>query len=418
MKKISTLLFGLGFCALAFAQPITIGTTTYDLQTNGANKSRLIAYPGGEASAIWTGSTSPAVAFSDRGMFFNANNAGSWGAFPTTRIEGVRTGFGDMVNIGDREVVLSHDGTNIRVYKNTTPGGTTWTETAGSTDITGLWPNAYCPAGTNDIYVVNANASTPTQIYFSRSLDGGENWDILEYALPFLTTDEGFGFLSAESYQIAVYGSDVYVLYGTVYADIVLLHSDAGGAAGSWTSEIIWDNPLENYTAAVGESTDYDDDGDYDTILTTDCSFEMLMTDDGTLHVFAPAYYILDDDPATAGGSYFPSVGGILYWKTGLVGMYYLDVIFDWDNTDGMDDPYGGIGSSFAAYGSESFTPLPSAAYDPATDRIYLTYAMMVEYTDQFGDPTNPAAESKSDIFGIYSESFQYIKLLSLGSKS
>ena len=386
------------------AQPVTIGTTTYDLQTNSANKSRLHVYDDGKVSALWTGSTSLAATFSDRGMFFNKYNGTTWGGFPTARIEGVRTGFGEIINVGDHEIVLSHDGTNIRVYKNATIGGTSWTETAGSTDITGLWPNAYCPAGTNDVYVVNANASSPTQIYFSRSTDGGENWEVLEYVLPYLTTAEGFGAITAEAYQIAVYGSDVYVLYGASYTDLVLLHSDANGDPGSWTSEIIWDNPLENYTGLVGEDTDYDTDGDYDTILTTDGNIEMLITDDGTLEVFAPAYYMLDDDPTTAGWSYFPTISGFLYWKTGLVGMYYLDVLVDWKNDDGLDDPFAGIGQQFIAYGGESFTSMPSAAYDPVTGRLYLTYTMPVEYTDQFGDPTLPTSESKCDIFGTYSE--------------
>lgn len=385
------------------AQPVTIGTTTYDLQTNGGNKSRLMVYPDGTASAIWTGSTSMAATFSDRGMFFNSLD-GTWGPIPTARIEGQRTGFGDIVKVGDHEVVLSHDGTNIRVYKNSTLGGTSWTETAGSTDITGLWPNAYCPEGTNDIYVVNANAGTPTAVYFSRSTDGGENWEVLEYTLPYLTTDEGFAAISGEAYQIAVYGSDVYVLYGSSYTDLVLLHSAANGDPGTWESNIIWDIPLENYTGAIGEDSDYDLDGDYDTILTTDGNLEMIITDDGTLHVFAAAYYLLDDDAAVAGWSYFPTIGGFLYYKTGLTDLYYLDMIIDWNNDDGLDDPFGGIGNTWNAYGGESFTTLPSACYDPASGRIYLTYVMPVEYTDQFGDPTVTGAESKCDIFGTYSE--------------
>ena len=404
MKKLFTLFIAACSVLGAAAQSTIVGTTTYDLQTNGGNKSRLLVHDDGTISTMWTGSTSPLTTFSDRGMFFNSYDGAAWGAFPAARIEPVRTGFGDIVKVGDHEVMFSHDGTNIRVYKNTELGGTTWSATAGTLDVTGLWPNAYCPEGTNDIYLVNANSGTPTQVYFSRSTDGGENWDVLEYVLPFLTTDEGFGTISGEAYQIAVYGDDVYVLYGASYTDLVLLHSDANGDPGTWTSEIIWDNPLENYTGAVGEDSDYDTDGDYDTILTTDGAYEMILTDDGTLHVFAGTMLILDDDPTTAGWSYFPSVGGILYWKTGVVGMFYLDVLIDWKNDDGLDDPYAGIGPAFGAYGGESFTTLPSGAYDPATGRIYLTYTMPVEYTDQFDDPTVASAESKNDIFGIYSD--------------
>ena len=42
-------------CLTSSAQSI-IGTTTYDLQTNSGAKNRIVAYPGGLISAIWTGS--------------------------------------------------------------------------------------------------------------------------------------------------------------------------------------------------------------------------------------------------------------------------------------------------------------------------------------------------------------------------
>ncbi|MBP8250212.1 MAG: hypothetical protein KAX72_08925, partial [Chitinophagales bacterium] len=155
MKKIFTLIIGICSIAALQAQSTVVGTTTYDLQTNGGNKSRLLVHDDGTVSAMWTGSTSGTISFTDRGMFFNSSPDGTtWGAFPTTRIEPTRTGFGDMVKVGDHEVMFSHDGTNIYVFKNDELGGTSWTPTAGSLQITGLWPNAYCPEGTDDIYVV------------------------------------------------------------------------------------------------------------------------------------------------------------------------------------------------------------------------------------------------------------------------
>jgi hypothetical protein len=116
----------------------------------------------------------------------------------------VRTGFGEILNVEDHEVIISHDAASVtlQVYSNSSIGETDWVELSGSDDITGLWPSTYCPAGTDDIYVVNANSSIPTALYFSRSDDGGETWSVLNSTVPFLTPDDGISFLTANVYQV------------------------------------------------------------------------------------------------------------------------------------------------------------------------------------------------------------------------
>ncbi|MEZ5013168.1 MAG: hypothetical protein R2794_02650, partial [Chitinophagales bacterium] len=91
-----------------------IGSTGYDLQSNAATMYRVVGYPDGSVSALWTGSTVADGAWSDRGMFYNHSDGATWGAAPTSRVEGVRSGFGGIMSVMDHEVEYSHDGTNIR----------------------------------------------------------------------------------------------------------------------------------------------------------------------------------------------------------------------------------------------------------------------------------------------------------------
>ncbi|HNW00278.1 MAG TPA: hypothetical protein PKL06_12965, partial [Chitinophagales bacterium] len=209
---------------ISFFGQTAIGITSYDVQTNNGAKHRIHVNPDGTISAAWTGSMdyTGALTFADRGMFYNHYD-GIWGAWPAARVEPVKTGFGELIRVDDHEVMLSHDGVlGIQLFANATIGGTSFTELAGSDDIPGFWPSAYCPNGTNDLYVINANANPPTELRFSRSDDGGVTWSVLNSVLPFLTIADGFPGLSsglyqgAETYQIAVYGTDVYVLVGMV----------------------------------------------------------------------------------------------------------------------------------------------------------------------------------------------------------
>ncbi len=411
MKKYITLSLMMLGSACMFSQTV-IGRTSYDVQTNNGSKHRLIVYDDATISASWTGSTdfSGALLFNDRGMFFNHRDfGGTWGAYPTTRVETTKTGFGEIITVEDHEVVLAHDGavTSIQLYKNTALGGTSWSELSGSDDIIGFWPSAYCPEGTNDIYVVNANANPPTELRFSRSDDGGLTWSVLNTTLPYLTSAEGILGLSsgllaaAETYQIAVYGTDVYVLFGMVNTDLVLLHSPSNGAVGTWTSTVIHNFPIDNYDGL----TQTDTNGDFitDKIETTDGYHYMMVTDDGTVHVFSGYAKIYNDGIGSFWSYDYNDAMYMWHWSTGMDEAVKIDLTLDWDNTDGLNDPVAGIGALRTQYRYAGLTSMPGAVINEATGHMYLTYTMPIEYTDLFDDPANFSAQSFRDIFGVYS---------------
>lgn len=415
MKKSLLLVPCILFLFTVFAQPVIIGTTTYDVQTNNASKDRIIVYDDGSISTAWTGSINDAggtttSAFTDRGMFYNHFDGSSWGAYPTARVETDRTGFGEIIHVDDHEVVLAHAvaGTsyNIQIYANDATGSTTWTETAGSDDVSGLWPFAYCPEGTDDIYLVTADAQTVTQLYFSRSDDGGESWTVLNSTLPLLTSAEGFPSLSgapagsADNYKIVVYGADVYVVFGMIQSDLVVLHSNDYGNDGTWEKITVIDFPYDAFTGSV--ATDLDGDGTTDTVDTNDGYHELMITDDGTVHVFSGYKRIYSDG--------FGSIilnnrsSGIWHWATGMDSATLIHTELDWSSPDCVYSPYTGIGYIETNYRYAGVSSSPAAAYDPVSGRMYLLYTMKLEYTDVFDDPENFSAESFRDIFGMYSD--------------
>jgi len=411
MKRVILIPLLLISTSVMFAQTI-IGNTSYDVQSNNAAKHRISVYDDGKISAAWTGSTDYAVGTTnpDRGMFFNHYNGGAWGALPAARVESTKTGFGEVITVDDHEVMIAHDGAvvSMQLYANTTIGGTTWTEITGSDDVTGFWPSAVCPAGTNDIYVLNANANPPTELRFSRSDDGGLTWAVLNSTVPFLTAAEGIPGLSAgliaaaETYQIAVYGTNVYILYGVPNSDLVLLHSPSNGAVGTWTNTVLHNFPIDNYTGTT--ISDVDGDLDYDVIETTDGNHNMFIDGAGTVHVYTGYVKIYNPGLGAFWSYEYTDAMGLWQWHTGMGDAEMIDLTLDWDNTDGLNDPIAGIGAFRSHYRFTGLVSTPGGAIDPLTGRIYLTYTMPIEYTDLFGDPTNLSAQSFRDIFGIYSD--------------
>ncbi len=411
MKKRILLPILLAASPALFSQTI-IGNTSYDVQTNNASKHRITVYDDGRISAAWTGSTDYAVGttYPDRGMFFNHYNGATWGAYPAARVETTKTGFGEVITVMDHEVMLAHDGavTSIQVYANASVGSTSWSEIGGSDDITGFWPGAVCPAGTDDIYVVNANANPPTELRFSRSDDGGATWTVLNTVVPFLTAAEGIPGLSvglvaaAETYQIAVYGSSVYILYGVPNSDLVLIHSDSNGDPGTWTNTIIHDFPIDNYDGLT--QTDVNGDFVTDVIETTDGNHNIFVGAGGDVHIYSGYVKIFNDGIGAFWSYQYTNAMGIWQWQTGMDEAELIDLTLDWNNADGLNDPIAGIGASRSHYRYSGLVSMPAGAIDPITNRYYLTYAMMIEYTDLFDDPTNLSAQSYRDIFGVYSD--------------
>src|SRR5207237_4274751 len=128
-----------------------IGTTTYDLQTNGTISNRLLNNYDNTISATWTMSqdqTGISGNWPDRGTGYNYYNTATcnFPSGPTTRIEPFRTGFQNVAYVfNGKEAVVAHTTTvaNGEPFSSRAAKGTgAWTTTPipGTNDST-LWTN-------------------------------------------------------------------------------------------------------------------------------------------------------------------------------------------------------------------------------------------------------------------------------------
>jgi hypothetical protein len=264
-----------------------VGNTSYDLPTNGTAPNRLIVYPDGTVSAVFTGSTNNTASRPDRGTFFNYYDGAAWGAAPTLREEDIRTGFPAIVSLGDHEMFFAHDGSNnIVIYENDENGSGAWTPNANTLTLTGTWPRAAVAEGSDYIHLLVANnddANTNNFMLYYRSPDGGATWDIKGLRLPGIDTASGISVMGGECYTIRAIGDEVFIAAGESINDLAVWKSSDNGAIGSWTKTRLIEFPQPNFDGNT--ISDINADGIADTILNHDGSIALVVDNEGMMHV-------------------------------------------------------------------------------------------------------------------------------------
>ncbi len=385
-----------------------LGTTTYDLQTNSATPGRIVQGPNGTLSVTWTGSTLLSGGWPDRGTFYVYFDGTSWSAAPSSAIESIRTGWpANMLlsdgNGGMKEFIVSHDPSasayNL-VFMNRASAGTgAWTSNSAPS-FKGIWPRA-AAGGANGatIHLINANACNGgcnNYTLYSRSLDGGTSWDIQQMKLPGIDTANCYNAMGGDAYAITARGNTVAVVTGNSNNTLRMWKSTDNGS--TWTSKVVMTLPLCGFDGTSITDT-MPVDGVADTLYTNDGAYDLVIDNQGMVHVWFGLTRILDTDPA-AGWSFFPGTNGLLYWNESMGSDNLMTVGYcpDIDN----DGTLAGIGADLPNYGV-GLASMPAAAIDTATGNIYLVYVSPVENTDYFNDPSDPSAQSFRDLFGIYS---------------
>ena len=92
MKRIVICIAVAAICITAHAQGELIATTYYDQQTNASTQNRIYYFDDGTIGATLTWGMEPS-SYPDRGTGYNYFDGTSWLAFPTERIESMRTGW-------------------------------------------------------------------------------------------------------------------------------------------------------------------------------------------------------------------------------------------------------------------------------------------------------------------------------------
>ncbi len=374
----------------------SLGTSTYDLQTNGSVQNRIYNV-GGTKAATWTFSTDVAGTYPDRGTAYVYNDGTAWSPAPTARIETDRRGWPNITRLANgNDVVVTHQSVTTATSTNTSVAGSnTWTQAACPNFPGGeptLWVRTAAggPDG-NSIHMIDVSYPTGNGgivvngldgcLNYSRSLDGGSTWDIVRSIPPGVSDLEYDGF-RADGYAIDAKDNTIAFVSGDISDDWALWKSTDNGT--TWTRTVILDFPFTKYDDAT-QITDVDGDGVADTVLTTDGSYAIMIDNNGMIHAFAGAMLILDDDPAALLGL-FLSTDGLFYWNESM-GTNPPVVVAQAPDLDGTGQAENFAAGFAGRYGNDGICSMPSCGVD-AAGNLYLSYCPLLEGTDS-GTPNN-----------------------------
>ncbi len=372
-----------------------IGNTYYDLQSNSSVGERIVVNADGTIATCWTfEGTADGGVYANRGTGYAYYNGTAWSAIPTVRVENTRVGWGNIVNTrSGKELILSHTGGLLNLATRPNKGTGTWNNstTTVPTATTGgnFWPRMVSsnPRGGDTLYAISLTYPTSQggalwqgldgAVVFSRSINGGTSWDIVNQVPTGLTsaTFRGFG---GDAYAITAKGSTVAIVAGDSDKNVVMTKSTDGGV--TWTAKTVlqFPIPLWDYTTTT---SDVNGDNVADTIATNDGNFGIAMDNFGKVYVSYGAYRLLNDAPSASGYSYFPYTDGLYLWDESMpqnAGGNLVAGIEDLGEQGTIYFPTPGTGLlAFGSFGA-SLTSYSNLAFD-ASNTLYLSYSSVVD---------------------------------------
>lgn len=295
-----------------------IGNSYFDLQSNSSMQNRLYLFSDGTMGATFTFGAEY-DAFPDRGTAYNYFDGSDWSEPPIERIESQRTGWPAYAPFGENgEIIVAHisggDDEGLLFNSRNEKGTGIWNEwlytgPVGNEALT--WPRMSTSGIDNStIHLIALTLPTANggstyngqdgALLYSRSVDGGTNWDIQNLLFDDLNIDNYLGF-SGDTYEIQAQGDNVAVLIGDPWIDLILMKSEDGG--DSWNKTIVWENPYPMWTSGTVTDTFYCADGSHS------LAFDM----SGKVHLTFGINRALSADGSTQ--SWFPFVDGVAYWN-------------------------------------------------------------------------------------------------------
>lgn len=374
---------------------VQLGTSTYDLQANyGGCGNRVKTWSDNTISAVWTYSADLAGTYPDRGTGYNYYNGSTWGPNPSSRIESVRTGFPNITgsNINE-EAVICHQPNAYSVVR-PAKGTGSWTEAAlpYPSAIASTWNRITCGgANGRTLHVIGntgaAGGGQLEEIFYWRSPDFGATWDIVEYKIPVLDSNNVID-PTADGYDIDARGDVIAIVAGGFANDLILAKSTDNGT--TWTKRVIYAFPIPLYDNV--SITDIDGDGVADTCDAADSGPSVVIDNNNQAHVWCGATRILNDAGTV---NYFPATDGLFYWNEsypdGDLMNHLVDQIKDL-NSNGTIDLLANDPGAYQC----SLTGMPSGGVC-GTGKLFVVYTSLVEGT------SNGADQTYRDVF--YSES-------------
>jgi hypothetical protein len=315
---------------------VTIGNTMYDLQSNNAVANRLMVYPGGKVTAVWTTSTDGGTAYTERGTGYNQRINGTWRkALPNNaRFENSRVGW---PNVGvatfggtEKEYVFAHAvatsgltggfvfSTNSGIGTDFTPGTTVLNDTYNAATTPGpIWGRTAtagsrivlisCFADSTSSYPVNYyGAGVKRPITYSVYDAANGTWIAKNALLP--GYDSSFYDIGqADDYSIDAVGNKVRIVIAGAFDDLAMWKSEDAGS--SWTKVMIDSfNSKKNFTPSLPVSGRK---------IVNNGAVNVSIDPWGYTHVVVPAIATAFDslDAQNVRTTYYTmNIEGILYW--------------------------------------------------------------------------------------------------------
>lgn len=372
-----------------------IGETTYDLQTNATAQNRIVNLGDETLVASWIkGESNFTTGWPNRGSGFNLSINSTWGPGPINRVEeSARTGWPGLAVTADQEAVIICHAANpaggyfIHMNKRGL-SDPDWTEKniPHTSPFGALWPRVAAggPDG-NTLHVIGV--ATPIsfegeaiegvdgQLFYYRSQDGGETWDITDFVIPGMDSSIYVTFPN-DAYKIEASGNKVVIAVFNDWNDSQLAISEDNG--NSWTLRTLLDCPLEKYVINSGIDTtlipDYPDAPTTTSIFGTDGTGDVKIDADGKIHVVYGRMYLADDDLTDPGWTYYPYTDGIAYWNEDMADDTYMIAAStpDLNGNDILDI------SNWGGTYDTSISSHPSLGFD-AEGNMFLVYSAVNE---------------------------------------
>lgn len=371
---------------------VRIGETHYDLQSNSCTAKRLIKHDDETLSAVWTMSLEANATFPDRGTGYNHYDGSSWGDFPTARVEASKTGWPVIGSNGGNEFIYAHFMAGGLYGYTSAIGSGSWTQSNMENSSQGItWPRMV-NSGDN-VHIIGVNDED--MLWYHRSEDGGSTWAETDVLLPGI--EDKFVTVGGDGYAIDANGSTVAIALFGDFQDVIVWKSEDNG--DNWETLIVNDFPdaFEPYDAAGGITLDWDGNSLPDTLETCDGFGDLLVDNNGKVHVAFGVMRQLDSDPSDDEWSWFPYTDGLIYWNEDMGSATYttenntedfialqtngVEVAYSFD-LDGNNTiwEFAEVGDGEFGFGTYycGITSMPNFACD-ADNNIYLAFTTVME---------------------------------------
>ncbi len=288
-----------------------LGTTFYDMQTNGSIQNRMYVYPDGRMVGTWMRGTDVG---SQRGTGYNYFNGTSWGDPPTSRIETRRAGWPSYSPWGvNGEIVVTHDDIlGLIICTRPQIGTGSWTQSilagpAGAADIS--WPRMITNGPTNSSVHILATTysgymglNDSYALLYYRSLDGGTTWDKKDVILPGMDSTIYGGFNGDEYAWGTPHGDTIYFAVSGPWVDTFIMKSNDNGE--TWTKTPVLSNANKKLSASVQDVAPF---------TNSDGAVAVEMDHNGVMHVA----FGIGGGYMSGGTRYiYINQNGLVYWNS------------------------------------------------------------------------------------------------------